>query len=185
MPSILSLLVVWLGITLCVRAISSGKPSVATTLKLLDAWPAAAAANEEARREWIGLIASRLSALDLDSRHQVLMDSRLRSALTEMSNEDQTYLLQATEPPSMSVFLEGTKGWGRLRFERILPLALGDLEDLKPGSAAQAQALLANPADDAIRQAGIKAYLKNKDPITRLDAQPLIERIQKYCQLGR
>ena len=95
-PSIVCLLALWLGVIAVVRIISSGKPSAASTLALLDSRPADGA-NESARREWIDLLASRLAALDLDSRHLVFMEPRLRSAFVEMSPEDQAYFLTATE----------------------------------------------------------------------------------------
>lgn len=188
MPSILCLLVVWLGVSLAVRMVSSGKPSRATTLKLLDAWPAAAG-NAEARRAWIALISSRLSGLDLDSRHLVLMDPRLRTVFLEMSPEDQSYFLNATELPGMREFLEGSIGASVGRCGRLLRPAVADLEALKTGSTARFQAMQVLDvalAESAIAKVGIEGAFKDPtDPRTRFDIRPLIERMQKYSQFGR
>ena len=188
MLSISCLLVVWLGVAAAVRIVSSGKPSVASTIKVVDAWPAAAA-NEEARRGWIELIASRLSALDLDSRHLVLMEPRLRSVFIEMSADDQSYFLKATEPPGMREFIEGSKRWSVGRCVRLLRPAIADLEALKSGSTARFQALQvfdAALAEPAIEKVGIEGLFRQPtDPLTRFDTRPLIERMQKYSQRGQ
>ena len=187
MPSILCLLVVWLGVFLAVRMVSSGKPSAATTLKLLDAWPAAG--NAEARRAWIALISSRLSDLDLDSRHLVLMDPRLRTVFLEMSPEDQSYFLKAVELPGLRTFIEASKGASGGRFGRLLRPAAADLEALKSGSSARFEALLVFDlalAESTIKKVGIEGGFKDPtDPLTRFDLRPLIERMQKYSQMGR
>ncbi len=188
MPSILCLLAVWLGVSLAVRVVSAGKPSVATTLKLLDAWPAAAG-NPAARRAWIAQMASRLSGLDMDSRHLVLMDPRLRSVFVAMSPDDQSYFLEAIEPPGMKKFIEGSIGVSGGRAGRLLRPAMADLEALKTGSAARFQAMLVLDvalAESAIAKIGIEGAFKDPtNPLTRFDIRPLIERMQKYSQKGR
>lgn len=187
-PSILCLLVVWLGVSVAVRMVSSGKPSAAATLKLLDEWPGAAG-NAERRQAWIALISSRLSHLNLDSRHLVLMDSGLRSVFLEMSPEDQAYFLTATQPPKMKELVEGSKRWSSGRCVRLMEPALADLEELKTGSAARFKAMLVVDlaiAEPAIEKVGIEAVFKRPaDPLTRFDTRPFIERIQKYAQMGR
>lgn len=188
MPSILFLLVVWLGVSLAVRMVSSGKPSAVTTLQLLETWPEDAG-NAGARRAWIALFSSRLAGLDPDSRHLVLMDPRLRSAFSEMPAEDQTHFLEAIETPGMKKFIEGSKGASGGRCGRLLRPAVADLEALKPGSTARFQAMLLFDvalAESAIEKVGIEGAFKDPTaPITRFDIRPLIERMQKYSQKGR
>ncbi len=184
MPSILCLLAVWLGVSQAVRMLSSGKPSAAATLALLDARPGAAE-GAETRHAWIALISSRLAGLDLDSRHLVLMDSRLRSAFSEMSPEDQTHFLKATETPGLREFIEGSKRWSMSRYERLIAVAMAELEEQKPGSNARLLASLTRPAEEAIRKDGLEAFLKDTDPLTRFDTRPFIERLQKYSQMAR
>jgi hypothetical protein len=184
MPSILCLLGVWLGVALAVRLVSSGKPTAATTLALLETRPGAAESTET-RRAWIASIAARLAGLDLDARHLVLMDPRFRAAFSEMSAEDQAQFLTAIETPRLREFIEGTKAWNLARFDRVFPPALADLEEIQPGSGARFKALVARPAAEAIAPRGIEAFPKDTDPLTRFDTRPLIERVQKYSQLGR
>lgn len=188
MPSILSLLVVWLGVSLAVRMVSSGKPSAATALRLLEAWPAAAG-NPEARRAWIAQMAFRLSGLDMDSRHLVLMEPRLRSVFVDMSPADQSYFLDAIEPPGMKKFIEGSIGASGGRAGRLLRPALADFEALKTGSAARFQALQVLDialVESAIEKVGIEGAFKDPtNPLTRFDIRPVVERMQKYSQKGR
>jgi hypothetical protein len=188
MPSILCLLVVWLGISLAVRMASSGKPSVATTLSLLDEWPNAAG-NAEARRAWIALFSSRLSGLEMDSRHLVLMEPSLRLVFVKMSPEDQSHFLEAIEPPGMKKFLEGSTGASGGRFRRLLRQSSSDLEALKTGSTDRFQAMLLSNfflAELEIGKVGFEGAFKDStDPLTRFDLRPLIERMQKYSQQGR
>ena len=188
MPSILCLLAVWLGVSLAVRLVSSGKPSVATTLKLLDDW-SAAAGNPEARRAWIAQMASRLSGLDMDSRHLALMEPRLRSVFVAMTPEDQTYFLEAIEPPGMKKFIEGSIGASGGRAGRLLRPAMADLEALRTGSTARFQALQVPEialVESAIEKVGIEGAFKDPtNPLTRFDIRPLVERMQKYSQRGR
>ncbi len=188
MPGILCLLVVWLGVVAAVRLVSSGKPSVASTLKLVEAWPAGAV-NDEARRRWIELFSSHLSALDLDARHLVLMEPRLRSVFIEMSPEDQSHFLKATEPPGMRELIEGSKRWNGGRCARLVQPAVADLEALKTGSSARFQAMFVadlSIAEPAIETVGIEGIFKGTtDPLTRFDTRPLVERIQKHSQMGR
>jgi len=184
MPSILCLLVVWLGVFLCLRLISSGKPTAAATLELLRAKPGAAEGAER-RHAWIALMSSRLAVLDLDSRHRTLMDSRLRSAFLDLSPEDQALFLKSIETPGQREFVEGSKGWSAGRYERLLQPALADLEELKTGSTAQFEALLADSSKWKIATSGLISVLKDESLLTRFDAQPLIERIQIHSQMGR
>lgn len=130
-------------------------------------------------------MASSISKLDLDSRHLVLLNPSFRSAFLEMSAENQSRLLNAIELHGMREFIEGSKRWSRGRYERLTAPALADLEGLKPGSSAQFEAMLADPKQDALAQAGIEAFLKHPDPVSRIDLLPWIERMQKYSQQGR
>lgn len=178
------LLVVWLGVSLAVRMVSSGKPTAAGTLALLDAKPGAAA-SAETRHAWIALFSSHLAVLDLDARHRILMDPRLRSAFVDMSPVDQSRFLQSIETPGLSEFIEGTKGWSVGRYERLIQPALADLEEIKAGATAELEAVLANPPKWRFGEGGIESIFKDAAPLTRFDTRPLIERLQRYSQFGR
>lgn len=187
MPSILLLLAIWLGVALAVRMVSSGKPSAAATLALVEARPAAGA-DPETLHAWIGRFSSRLAGLELDARHRVLMDPRLRAAFAEMPAAGQTHFLAGIETPGWKEFIEGTKRWNGGRCVRLMQPALADLDRLEPGSAARFRALLVVDlavADPAVEQVGIDGIFRGTDPLTRFDARPFIERIQKYSQRGR
>ena len=184
-PSIVCLLALWLGVITVVRVISSGKPSAASTIALLDSWPVDRA-NTIARRGWIDLFASRLSALDLDSRHVVLMEPSLRSAFLAMSPEDQAYFLTATEQAGMPHFIEGTKRWNRGRYERLFQPALLDLEQLNEGSRKRLIELLIDPEKWNDGGGGIETTFKEATaPLTQFDSRPLIERVRKHSEFGR
>ena len=185
-PSIVCLLALWLGVITVVRVISSGKPSAAGTIALLDSWPVDRANTITARREWIDLFASRLAALDLDSRHVVLMEPRLRSAFLALSPEDQAYFLTATKQAGMQRFIEGTKRWNRGRYERLFQPALLDLEQLKEGSRKRLIELLIDPEKWNEGGGGIETTFKAPAaPLTRFDSRPLIERVRKHSEFGR
>lgn len=184
-PSIVCLLALWLGVVVVVRMISSGKPSTASTLALLDSWPALQA-TESARREWIDRFASRLAGLDLDSRHLVLLEPRLRSAFNEMLPADQTHFLSATEQAGMPHFLLGSKRWNRGRYERLFQPALADLEQLQAGSRKRLIGMLIEPEKWNADGEGIEFTFRNATaPLTRFDALPLIERVRKHSEFGR
>jgi hypothetical protein len=184
MPSILCLVLIWAAVSVAARLVLPAKPSADTTLELVNTRPGSAG-NAEARQAWITSISSSISKLDLDSRHRVLLNPSFRSAFLEISPGDQSRLLQAIELRGMPDFIEGTKRWSRGRYERLTQPALADLEGLKPGSSAQFEAMLADPKPDAIAQAGIEAFLKQTNPVSRFEILPWIERMQKYSQQGR
>lgn len=184
LPSILCLLAIWALVSLATRLVLSTKPSAANTLDLLDKKPGVAE-NVEAQQAWMATFSSSLSKLDLDSRHQILLNPRVRTAFLEMPTETQTRFLEAIELRGMREFIEGSKRWSRGRYERLSSPALSDLEGLKTGSSKQFEAMLAQPTQAAIGRAGIEAFLKNTDPISRFELLPWIERMQKYSQQGR
>jgi hypothetical protein len=184
MPSILCLVLIWAVVSVAARLVLSAKPSADATLELLNNRPASGE-NAEAREAWTTSIASTISQLDLDSRHVVLLNPGFRSAFLEMSAEEQSRFLKVIELRGMPDFIEGTKRWSRGRYERLTQPALADLEGLKSGSSAQFEAMLADPKPDAIAQVGIEAFLKQTDPLSRLETLPWIERMQKYSQQGR
>ena len=184
MPSILCLVLIWAAVSVAARLVMSSKPSAGDTLELLKTRPGPAD-PAEARQAWIDSISSSISKLDLDSRHQILLNPDFRSAFSEMSAANQASLLEAIELRGMRDFIEGSKRWSRGRYERLTQPALADLEGLKPGSRAQFEAMLAEPKPDSIAQAGIEAFLKQTDPISRFEILPWIERMQKYSQQGR
>jgi len=184
MPGIVCLLVIWLIVALAVRVVMSRKPSEATTLDLLATKPGAGE-NVDARHGWIALFATQISCLDLDTRHRVLMNPRIRSAFVEMSPEDQLHLLASIETRVINEFIEGSKRWSLGRYERLMQPALADLEGLKFGSSESMEALLARPTVGDVGKFGIMAFLKETDPLMRFDTLPLIERIQKHSQMGR
>ena len=184
-PSIVCLLALWLGVITVVRVISAGKPSAASTIALLDSWPVDRT-NAGVRREWIDRFASRLAALDLDSRHVVFMEPRLRSAFIEMPSEDQAYFLKVTEQAGMQHFLEGTKGWNRGRYERMFQPALIDLDQLQEGARNRLHELLIDPEKWNAEGGGIETTFKEPtSPLTRFEARPVIERVRKHSEFGR
>lgn len=184
-PVIGCLLVLWLGVFTAVRIISSGKPSTASTLALLDSWPGAGA-SEKSRREWIDLFASRLATLDPDSRHLVLMTPRLRSAFIDMSADDEAYFLSTTEQPGMKAFLEGTKLWNRGRYERLIRSALSDLDQLEAGTRERMLLLLTDSEHWNDHGDGIDSLFKDSSSmLNRFKARPLIERVRKYSEFGQ
>ena len=184
MPSILCLILIWAVVSLATRLALSTKPSAGATLELLNKRPGSAE-NAEASQAWIAAMASSISKLDLDSRHMVLLNPGFRTAFLEMSAENQARLLNAIELRGIRDFIEGSKRWSRGRYERLSAPALADLEGLKAGSSAQFEAMFADPNQDALAQAGIEAFLKHPDPVSRFEILPWIERMQKYSQQGR
>ena len=184
LPSIVCLLAIWALVSLATRLVLSVKPSAGATLELLNTRPSSTA-SAEARQIWVSLFSSSISKLDLDSRHLVLLNPSFRSAFLEMSTENQSRLLEAIELRGMRDFIEGSKRWSRGRYERLTPPALADLDALQTGLGEQFEAMLAQPQPDAIARAGIEAFLKNTDPVSRFELLPWIERMQKYSQQGR
>ena len=184
MPGIFCLLAVWVAIAVALRAVQSRKPTVNSVLAMLESRPAAGE-TADVRRAWIGAFSSRLARLDMDSRHLVLMNPRLRAVFLELSPEDRSYFLKVTETPWMREFVEGSKEWSKRLYKGLMTLSLSELEDQENGSRARIEARLASPAIEAVKKDGIEAYLKDTDPLTMFDIRPLIERIQKNCQMGR
>lgn len=184
LPVIICLLILWVLVSLGIHWIQSRKPSGADALALLDRRPDRDA-PAEARRAWIAQFCSRLAPLDLDSRHRVLMDPRLGAVFSEWPNGEQEIFLKTSEPHLMAEFIEGSKGWNPGRYDRLTRLSLADLEALQPGSEARLRPFLADPRDELIWKAGVLSLLVNTDPMTIFETRPLIERIQKYSQMGR
>ncbi|MES2570408.1 MAG: hypothetical protein V4710_10195, partial [Verrucomicrobiota bacterium] len=153
MPSILCLLVIWLLVLMAVRMVSSAKPSHVAVLEFLNKRPGVTG-SDGARHAWIGLMASHLSRLDVDSRHLALMNPRMRSAFLELPQEDQSHFLAAIQQRGMKEFIEGSKGWSLGRYERLMQPALADLEGLQGGSGERFEAMLARPGPESVQQAG-------------------------------
>lgn len=183
-PIILCLLAVWFGVFLAVRLLPLSKPSAATVLNLLESKPGVAESTET-RRGWITSFSSLLAALDLDSRHRILMDPRLRVAFMGMTPEDQAFFLKSIERPSFKEFIEGSKVWSVGRYERLTQPALADLETLVPDSTARFKSFIIDPSRWRLGTSGIESIFPDTAPLTRFDTLPLIERFQKYSQFGR
>jgi len=181
MPGIFCLLVVWAAVSVSVRAVQSRKPTVHSALAMLESRPAA---GEPAavRRAWITSFAAHLAKLELDPRHVVLMDPRLRLAFAGMPPDDQAFYLDTTQTPEMAALIAGTKMWSPARLNRLLSASLAELEELKSGSRDRFESLMANHPVGQTGNGGIAAQFIETDPLTQFDARPLIERIQKNSQ---
>lgn len=183
MPIIICLLAVWGGVAVTLRAVQSGKPTVNSALAILESRPGAGE-PADVRRAWIDSFASHLAKMELDARHKILMDPRLRSAFVDMPSDDQSFYLGATQTPGMAEFIEGAKTWSPAHFNRLLPASLAELEELHCGARARFESLIATPSAGQNENSGIAALLVETDPLTQFDARPLIERVQKNSQMG-
>lgn len=182
MSGIFCLLVVWAAVAVALRAVQSRKPTVTSALAMLDSRPGAGA-PADIRRAWITSFAAHLAKLDLDSRHVILMDPRLRSAFVGMPPDDLAFYLDATQTPEMAALIEGAKTWRPGRVDRLLTASLAELEELKSGSRDRFESLMANHPVGQTGNGVIAAlFIEETDPLTLFDARPLIERIQKNSQ---
>lgn len=180
-----ALLALWAAVALALGGLEWRRPSERKTLQFLEDHRLAPELPPDQRKSWITQLAAQLNALESDDRQRVLMDARIRPAITEMTDGEKSFFLQLTLPKGMAETMEGFDTALPERRLRWVNQALNELEQLQVGDRSEFPKQFDEAAARRIAENGLQEYWRDADPSTRIALQPLIERIQGILQVPR
>jgi hypothetical protein len=103
----------------------------------------------------------------------------------QMTDQEQLLFLEITSVRGIS---EMAEGFGRLpaaQQQNFLDHTLWELEQLQSGSSEAFQKILAQDKMDRIVREGLAQYLREADALSRIELQPVVERLQNVLQRTR
>lgn len=133
-------------------------------------------------------LADRVNHLSFDERQKFRHDGPMREIFEKMTPAERAHYLDLTLPKGMKQLMEAFNKLEPAKRKELVNKAVSDLDRAHDEAGPQDQDRLHNALTDQTTQRiineGMKSFLSDASAETKLDLQPLIEKMQNIMQTG-
>lgn len=177
------LVAVWCVTLPTVWALREARPTAAKTIAFVEAHPLGSRPTEE-RARIVDEFGSRLNRLSFAERQQAQFHASVRAFYRQMTEEERNRCWQFTLSIGMGEMIEAFNRMTPEGRKRHLSKAIAEL-DLVLDEGRDPEFVISEADRNWIINEGLTRYLAETDATTRLELQPVIERVQNILQMAR
>lgn len=177
------LLAVWAVAIPVIWVTRAMRPTAQKTVAFIQAHPLHSRSAAE-RLRTVEELADLLNRLDFDERQKVQFDDPMRTYYAEMSEAERAQFWNLTLRPGMHQTVDAFNRMAPEGRRRLLNVAVAELDRLRD-SPADLNQTLSDKNVDRIVQEGVRSYFTDADARSKLEMQPVLERVQNILQMAR
>ncbi len=184
MLGVLALLAVWASAGGAFLWARNAEVTAAKVVAFVQQRPLSPEQSPTERQAFLDDLAHRLNRLPYQERQQLQVDRALRPVFSQLSADEQVYLLEQTLPQGMKQMMEAFNELPREKRQQMVQEALTQMQRNHHRPLPEDQ-VVSEEVRQRIVEQGLKSYFTHASAAAKLDLQPLIEQIQRNLQVPR
>ncbi|MEM7682121.1 MAG: hypothetical protein AAF288_09205 [Planctomycetota bacterium] len=172
---------IWAAVATVMWAADRAKVTADTVVRMIDQTPLSSLSGE-ARAEHLDRLADAVNRLSFEERRDPALERRIRAEFAAMTPEERQRYLEETFDVAIRQFVAAFNTMTRTERRALVEEAQAELAKIEEQGGPSPEERIDDESLESMIEDGLKVYLSDASAEAKLDAQPMLEQMQRMLQ---